>query len=550
VPRLDQILNRVAPQTRGTDAAKPYECPATFLGFCADLNVRLWPGQAEFARVAFDGDQPVDRDVARALFGEVDFENLPLGVRDVVAAVCGGRGGKSYVLVALRLVWGMLVRDLSSLAPGQQAVALVVAPNEELRQEVVNYALGAFRSKPELKALLRLPRGTKEDDTVSEFTIKRPDGHMVTFRGGVATAGGYGGRGKSLTDFAMDEAAFFRDRSAKVNDQDIFQAASPRVLPGGQTIVASTPWAEAGLLYETWRENFGKPSTALVAHAPTTTLNGSEWVARLVERETRKDPDNAAREFGAKFMTGGTTVFYEPALIDAMIDPTLSVDVPRECLPGESVSAGGDLGFRSNSSALAITHQRKTDGAVVLGELIEQIPDPSKRLKPREVLTVWAARLAHHRVKNVMADQHYIETAREDLEASGVNVFDAPASPDEVHVRCRQLMRAGKLKIPNNPRLIRQLKEVQGKPLPGGKMSIVMPRWAKGAHGDLAAAYVLGVWQLVTDAIPAPPPETGSKEWEEAEKRARFEAMEAERNRSHWRARGGGVGAERSRSGR
>lgn len=511
---------------------EPFVVPSTFIGFCIWLGVTLHPGQAEFARVAYDHSVPVDRDLASQLFGPIDFDNLPVGVRDVVAAVCGGRGGKSYVLVALRLVWGMLVRDLSSLAPGQRAVALVVAPNDELRQEVVNYALGAFRSKPELAQLLRLPRGTKEDDAVSEFTIKRLDGKFVTFRGGVATAGGYGGRGKSLTDFAMDEGAFFRDKSAKVNDEDIFKAASPRVLPGGQSIIASTPWAEAGLLYETWRENFGKPSTALVAHAPTTTLNGSAWVARLVAREVRKDPDNADREFFAKFMVGGTTVFYAPTLIEAMIDEQLSVDVPRECMPGERASAGGDLGFRSNSSALAIAHETR-EGSIALAELVEEQPEPGKHLKPRKVIANWAVRLKHHGVDAVMADQHYIDVAHEDLGEEGVTVFDAPASPDEVHVRCRQLMRSGKLKIPKIPRLIQQLKEVQGRPLPGGKMQIIMPRWAKGAHGDLAAAYVLSVWMLVTNTKPAPPPPTGTEQWvaEQQEKRRQAHIAKQEKKR-------------------
>ncbi len=517
--RLAKMLRAKAPPAPVTEDEY---VPGTFVEFCAWLGVRLHPGQAEFSRVAFDGVEPVDRAVANSLFGTIDYSNVPVGARDVVAAVCGGRGGKSYVLVSLRLVWGMLVRDLSSLAPGQRAVALVVAPNEELRQEVVNYALGAFRSKSSLAEMLRLPRGTKPDDIVSEFTIQRPDGHHVSFRGGVATAGGYGGRGKSLTDFAMDEAAFFRDRSAKVNDQDIFNAASPRVLPGGQTIIASTPWAEAGLLYETWRDNMGKPTTALVAHAPTTTLNASEWARRLVERETQKAPENAEREFGAKFMTGGTTVFYSPTLIDAMVDETLSVDVPRECLPGERVAAGGDLGFRSNSSALAITHETKA-GDIVLGELVENIPEPGSHLKPRVVLSGWAERLQHHRAGAVMADQHYIEVAREDLNELGLTVVDAPATPDEVHVRCRQLMRAGKLKIPKHSRLIKQLKEVQGKPLPGGKMQIIMPRWAKGAHGDLAAAYVLGVWQLLGDEIPAPPVEPGTEAWAADQKRMRAE---------------------------
>lgn len=523
---------------RATRAAASFDVPPTFIGFCEWLGVALWPGQAEFGRVAFDGAQPVDRAVAEQLFGPVDFDRLPVGARDVVAAVCGGRGGKSYVLVALRMVHGMLVRDLSSLAPGQRAVALVVAPNDELRQEVVNYALGAFRSKPELAALLRLPKGTKPDDAVSEFAIRRPDGRFVSFRGGVATRGGYGGRGKSLTDFAMDEAAFFRDKSSKVNDEDIFKAASARVLPGGQTIIASTPWAEAGLLYETYRENFGKPKTAIVAHAPTTTLNGSDWVKRIVERETIRDPENADREFGAKFMTGGTTVFFPAGLIDACISDALSLDEPRLPQPGDEVAAGGDMGFRSDSAALAITHLTRVK-RIVLAELLEKRPEAGKALKPSVVIKEFGTRMAAHGATCMMADSHYKETVVENLEVTNMAVIDAPGSPDEVYVRARQKMREGIVDIPRNERLIRQLKEVQGKPLPGGKMQILLPRWAKGGHGDLVAAFVLGLWQLATDATPAPPPDEGSKEHEAQMQAQRRRDALAARDSKDWRGRMG-----------
>jgi len=188
--------------------------------------------------VAYDGGLP-EGDLGRRLFGFVG--SVSVAARSVVTAVCGARGGKSYVVVALRLVHGMLVRDLRSLAPGQRAVALIVAPNDKLRREVLNYARGAVRSKPELEAMV-------VEDSADGFGMKRPDGHIVRFETGVATAGGYGARGRALTDFALDECAFFRDSSFKVNDEEIFRAGSARVLPGGQTIVASTPWAEAGLL--------------------------------------------------------------------------------------------------------------------------------------------------------------------------------------------------------------------------------------------------------------------------------------------------------------
>jgi hypothetical protein len=528
---LIKSLQRQAP-ARSTDRLT-LDVPPTFLGFLEWIGVVPQPGQAELVRVAFDRAEPVDRALAVSIFGDIDFANVPVGARDVVAAVCGGRGGKTYLLVALRLVWGMLVRDLSPLAPGQQAAATVVAPSPKLRQEAVNYALGAIRSKKELAPLLRLPRGTKPDDMVGEFGVYRPDfDRVVLFNAAAATRGGYAVRGYWHTDLALDEAAFFRDNTYKVNDEEIFRAGKPRVLPGGQTMVDSTPWAETGLLFDLWQKNWGKPTSALVAHAPTLVLNDVEYTRSIVAAEYARDPENAEREFGAKFMTGGTTVFFPPALIEAMVDDELDPEGVREPEPGNTVAAGGDLGFRSDSSSLAITHD--TGETIVLAELLEMKPEPGKALKPSVVIAEMAERMHWHGAVSLMGDQHYRETADEGLNDAGLSFVDAPATPDVVYIRARQVMREGRARIPRIPRLIQQLKEVQGRPLPGGRMQIVHPRWAKGGHGDLCSAYVLALWQLCSETIAQASPLAGSREWEAAQMAARRKKLQDDKARPKW----------------
>lgn len=503
---LIKSLQRAAPRTERAALA----CPQKFMPWLGWLGVQPRPGQAEFARVAFDGDQPVDRALAVEIFGDIDFANLPVGLRRVVAAVVGGRAGKTYLLIALRLLFGMCVRDLSVLRPGEEAFATVVAQNDKLRQQAINYALGAARSKPELAALLRLPKGTKSGTPVSTFGLHRPDfDRVVTFQGAVASAGGLGVRGVWHTDLALDECAFFRDAGFKINDKDIYEAGVSRVMPGGQCILGSTPWAKAGLLYEFYRDNYGKPTTALVAHAPTLTLNDQPETRAVVEMERKRDPDNAKREYDAIFMESGTTIFFESTVIDAAL-----TDEPFEVQPRDVIGAGGDFGFRSDSSALLMVAMRGDMLHVFDGA--EERPTDDAPLKPSVTVASFAKKLVG-RCNYLMADSHYREAIAELLEAHGVCYAAAPTSPADTYVRARMLLREGKVKIhplPFRDRLVQQMREVHGRPTSGGGMSIVHPRWATGGHGDLCAALVLAVWFVCGEPVVAPEPELGTQAWE------------------------------------
>lgn len=468
----------------------------SFIGFCERLGVELTDAQRVACKVAFDRVQPgklkgEERKLARVLFGDVDI--IPAEAFATVVAVCGGRGGKSYVLIALRLLWGMLTRDLSPLRPGQKAIAPVVAPNDELRQEVINYALGAAWSHPELRARLVLPKGATVDSSPSWFGIKRRGAPMVRMTGIVATRGGYGGRGRWLTDAALDESAFFRDASFKVNDKDLYASMSARVLPGGQTIVASTPWARSGLLYELHTANHGKPDTALSIHAPTLLFNGSAVNKAIVAREIKRDPDNAEREFFAKFMSANTTDFFAADLIESCL-----VDTIEPWQLGDELSAGGDFGFRTDSSALLLAWRRQ--GMMYVGAPLELRPEPGKPLKPSETVKAFAAAI-NSRCSYLMADGHYRESIAEHLEVAGLAFAAAPTQTADPYVRLRTLMREGKIKILRHSRLVQQMLEVQSRALSGGGLSIAHPRWRTGGHGDLVAALVLATWQHAGEVV-------------------------------------------------
>lgn len=524
----------IAESRRRSSQLATWAVPGRFVEFLAWVSVTPHPEQRVFCKVAYDGYDPVDlgddeRDIALRIFKGV--ERFEAHQRSIVWSLMGGRAGKTYMFGALRLVWGAFVRDLSSLAPGQKAVALCCAPNDGLRQEIINYQLGVIRNKPELRGCIVGPKTALDDDAHPEsFVVRRPDGQLVTFSGATANRGGYGGRGRSLTDFLGDEAAFFLGEKNVVNDKEIFKGASPRVLPGGQTIGQTTAFAKIGYHWEQFAANYGHPRAAIAAKATTEQLRPD--ASEMVARERITDPENARREFDAEPMAEGAAIFFSEELIAQCVrdipwfGTTLHADNPDI-----EKAAGGDMGFRSNSSTLAATY--RVMSMLVLAMLLEKRPELGAPLKPSATISTFASALADHGVSYFMADGHYRESVIEHL--GDITFIDAP-SPADAAIRARTLMRDGRVAIPNPDllapelaepvrRLIRQLKEVRGQPTAGGGMTIHYPHWPDGSHGDLAVAFVLSLYQFSGESAERRPPELGTKEWEEAERAKRRAAL-------------------------
>ena len=213
----------------------------SFLALCQGIGLRLEPGQRVACLVAFDGVDPVDlegpeRELARRIFGNV--ERFTKEQRRIFGAVCGGRAGKTRLFTATRLLHLGLTVDLSRLAPEEPGYGMIVGPKMTHAKQGLAYIRGAIRSVPSLA-------GAVVRDAAEEIVIRR-GGYLVSFLCAAASVRGDTQRGKSLFGFSLEEAAFFRDaETGAINDAELFQAMMPRLLPDGQAIVPSTPYARA-----------------------------------------------------------------------------------------------------------------------------------------------------------------------------------------------------------------------------------------------------------------------------------------------------------------
>lgn len=483
---------------------------ATFTEFLDAIGVELEPGQRAFCLVALDGIQVADltgedRQRAIRIFGDLPRmapESWAF-VLGIIAIVAGGRSGKTY-LCSLRLLHLALTVDLfdhekgrPKLASGEEAFCAIVAPKLELAEQSLRYVAGACRANPALRDLI-------VSDTKGGLVLRRDDGEMVAIRPFAAAAGGIGGRGKSLIAVFLDETCFFRDaNSGVVNDQAIFDAASVRVIEGGQTLVSSTPWVGKGLLHGLWKKNHEHPIDALSAHAATRTMRTSKHILGIVARAEARDPRNASIEFGAEW--GATTVetFFTDAELAAFFHPE-APELGRVPQARERVSFGGDLGFVRNSSTLAGVHELP-DGLVLLAHLEEHQPSAGGRLKPSVVCKGFARVIAGQGGSGMVADSHERASLDEHLTDAGLVVYPAPSASDAL-IAFRAGIREGLVRCPAPPaddeaptlvsRLRQQMVDTRQRRTVGDRVVAVLPEGLDGSHGDMLVAVAQAIWGL------------------------------------------------------
>lgn len=469
----------------------------SFCRFVAStLGVELTPAQRVLAAVAFDRVEPQDlppddREIARELFGDVDV--FPPEARNVLALVKGARIGGSYIFVAFYSLWRALTADLTGLAAGERASAVIIAPDQRLGRQALRYCSGAIAKVPAIARLV-------QRSTADAVELRRPDGHAVAIETLPATRGGVAGRGRTLVSAALDETAFFRSEEFTVNDQEVFRAVEPRIIDGGMCVLSSTPWGEIGLLFNEFQHNFDNPTSAIACRAPTLLMRPSLRMRAIVARERFRDEENARREFDAQFLASGAGQFFERDTIKASaIQGAEPLDSPEY---GWTAYAGADLGLSRDRSALCIVHRTGSppQHRHRIAELVELRPERSNPLDLRQVVATFATRALQHGCHEIVCDNYLLAVANQmatEHDSLSSCRFVACAPPGENFGKARDAFRGGRVAMPVGPaafaRLREQLALVTSTPTSAGGLSIKLPRTKQHGHCDLASALVVAL---------------------------------------------------------
>ena len=177
--------------------------------------------------------------------------------------------------------------------PGERGVLLCVALDQRVAKIILDYAEACFERSPILKQLIA-NRTADALELTNGITLEvRP----ASFRKL---------RGPTYIAVIADELAFWYVDAAYANpDVEILNAVEPGLATtGGPLILASSPHARRGALWDVFKRHYGAGGDPLilVAHGATRTLNPS-LPQRVVDRALEKDRARATAEYLAQFRT-------------------------------------------------------------------------------------------------------------------------------------------------------------------------------------------------------------------------------------------------------
>lgn len=454
--------------------------------------------QSAMVKVAFDGLEPKDltgdeRKAAYEIFGPV--ETVPERARRTVAIEAGRHSGKTSI-TARFVAYRCLTADVSGMFRSTVPAFAVLAPRLKVTAQLFNQVVTFLNELPAVKERVKVANN-------EEIVFARPtDGRDIAVRVYPRSPAGRALRGQDFVGLAVDEAQFGEvgHGDAIVTDADQIEAARPRLR--GLEILLSSLWAAPSYMRDVIETNWRKPTTALVVRGKTLTMRrggaGYDEVAleRSLELADPMKESAARREFDLE-ADDGETLFYEASLVDAAIE--LDIGEPTR----QNVSAGMDLGFRNDFSALVIT-ERQGGKLVVVGVYVRK-PSQGRQLDPEVVTREFAELAKSHGATYVCADSHCAEQTERACRTAGLLAIILDRSRlTPAADQTRTLLVQRRLAIPHpseaRPQLVgaatlaRELKSIRSKPGPGGTTEFLRPRVQGAGHCDVASALEMAVY--------------------------------------------------------
>jgi hypothetical protein len=229
-------------------------------------------------------------DAEIATFRSVAERNPPKRRVAEAVYIVGRGGGKDSIASLIASCIAVNFSPKGKLRAGEIATIMCIAVDREQAGIVANYIKAYFQEIAALAALVK--------------TIDR-DG--VTLRNGVAivvaTNSYRSVRGRSILCAIFDEGAFWRDENSANPDLEVAGAVAPGLarMPGSMLVLISTAHKRSGLLYQKWKDHYGRDDDDVpVVRGGTMTFNPT-FDAATIARQLASDPQLYGAEYNSQW---------------------------------------------------------------------------------------------------------------------------------------------------------------------------------------------------------------------------------------------------------
>ena len=378
---------------------------------------------------------------------------------------------------ALAAYESALVDHRALLAPGEVGVVACISPTRAQAQIVENYTLGFFEASKVL-------RGEIAEVTADEIRLR--NGNVIC----CLVADYRTLRGRTLLLAILDEASFLKDEASSASDLEAARA----LLPGlstthGMLCILSSPYRRAGLLFQRYRDFFAQDDDGvLVVAGPSTAFNPTLDQSEIAAARA-SDPTAAQSEWFGLFRSDISN-FLSDELIDAALEHR-----PLELPPRGGVhyraftdSAGG---VGQDAYTVAIAH--KDDAGRVV---VDVVRGTSGKFDPQTVTWECAQLLKEYGLRQVTGDAYGAEWVATAWQQCGVSYTRSERTKSEIYIEALPLFTRGLLRLPDHPKLLRELRMLERHTHRSGRDSVDHPR--NGGRDDYAnsacaAAVLVGV---------------------------------------------------------
>lgn len=377
--------------------------------------------------------------------------------------ICGRRSGKSFISAIIAVYLAAFKDWRPYLSPGERGWIFIIANDKAQAGIIKKYISGILHEN-------RLLRAKIQNETKEEIELTGSVGIAVR------TCSYRTLRGYTLLAAILEEMAFYRSEDSANPDREILAAVRPALatIPESVLLGISTPYSRTGVLWEMFKNHFGKSGGPLIWTAPTRMMNPT-IDAGLIEAALTEDPQAARAEWEAEWRDD-ITAFISADVVEAV---TISGRFELPKISGTHYFGFIDpSGGRQDSFTLGISH-REGSGRVILDVLRERRPP----FQPKAVVTEFVDILKSFGISEVQADRYAGEWVPAAFREHGISVKASEITASEIYLNFLPMISNGSVELLDIKRLHSQLIGLERRTRSGGKDLITH---YPGGHDDAA----------------------------------------------------------------